>query len=107
MNGRRTGRRLSQKPATHCKQYFMTHSFSGEIVICMGSSCFSRGNKHTIGLIKNYLKERGLENTFVFKGAHCFGECENGPVLIIADRKYIKVSSGEITELLDRHFSNQ
>ncbi len=85
----------------------MTHRFSGEIVICMGSSCFSRGNKHTLGLIRSYLKERGLEEMLVFKWAHCVGECENGPVLSINDTKYTKVRFENITELLDRHFSNQ
>ncbi len=84
----------------------MSQTLTGEIVICMGSSCFSRGNKHSLELIKNYLKERGLEDTFRFRGAHCFGDCELGPVLIIDGIRYTKVQSDNITELLDNHFAN-
>ncbi len=77
-----------------------------EIVICMGSSCFSRGNKKTLGLIKQYLKEKELAGKIVFRGSHCFGECENGPVIIIGSDKHIQVSSDHVTDLLDRYFNN-
>ncbi len=78
-----------------------------EIVICMGSSCFSRGNRNSLGIIKKYLREKGLENSITFRGAHCFGECENGPVLMIGERKFTRVSPERVTELLDSFFSGQ
>lgn len=74
------------------------------IVICMGSSCFSRGNKGGVSIIKQYLEEKGLRDKVVFRGAHCFGICESGPVLQIGDKKYTQVSAGQITDLLDQHF---
>ncbi len=76
-----------------------------EIVICMGSSCFSRGNKGGVAIIKQYLRDKNLEAQVVFRGSHCFGECENGPVLKIGDEKYTQVDTGMITELLDKHFA--
>ncbi len=78
-----------------------------EIVICMGSSCFSRGNKTSLGIIKKYLKEKGLESNILFRGSHCFGECENGPVLKLGDNKFTRVSPENVTELLDSFFSGQ
>ncbi len=78
-----------------------------EIVICMGSSCFSRGNKMTVGMIKNYLETRDLEDKVVFRGSHCFGECENGPVLMLGKKKHTRVSSDELTDLLDAYFSEE
>ena len=77
-----------------------------EIVICMGSSCFSRGNKKTLGLIKQYLKEKELSDKVVFRGSHCFGECEDGPVITIGSEKHTQVSSTYVTELLDSYFNN-
>lgn len=76
-----------------------------EILICMGSSCFSRGNKKTLGIIKSYLETHDLENEVVFRGSHCFGECERGPVLMLGSKKHTKVSPDEVTELLDAYFS--
>ncbi len=32
-----------------------------EIVICLGSSCFARGNKQTVKIIQDYLKNNNLE----------------------------------------------
>ncbi len=54
-----------------------------EIRICMGSSCFSRGNRGTLQLIQQYLKDNQLERDVILKGNHCFGECNSGPVVKI------------------------
>ncbi len=75
-----------------------------EIVICMGSSCFSRGNKQSLNIIKGYLRERGLEERVVFRGSHCFGECDKGPVLMIGGSKHTEVTPGKIADLLDSYF---
>ncbi len=76
---------------------------SSGIVICMGSSCFSRGNKKALGIIRQYLKEKSLEAEITFRGAHCFGICENGPVLVINDKQLTNVQPSEVTGLLDQH----
>ena len=88
------------------KDQTMGRDIPEEIIICMGSSCFSRGNKKTLGLIKQYLKEKELKDNLVFRGSHCFGECENGPVIIIGSDKHTRVSSDHVTDLLDRYFNN-
>ncbi len=78
-----------------------------EIVICMGSSCFSRGNRKTLGIIKGYLEAHDLENEVVFRGTHCFGECEKGPVLMLGSQKHTQVAPDEVTELLNAYFSKE
>ena len=60
-----------------------------EMQICLGSSCFSRGNKDVVLFIKEYLKKHHLEDKVIFKGARCMGKCSNGPNLTI---------NGHITE---------
>jgi len=53
--------------------------------ICLGSSCFSRGNKEVVNFIRDYLKRNHLDDKVVFRGARCMGRCSNGPNLRIND----------------------
>ncbi len=76
-----------------------------EITICLGSSCFSRGNKHTLQTIKDYIKKHNLENRVKFKGNHCFSNCVNGPVVKINDTEYYHMDQTKIIELLNTIFN--
>ena len=78
-----------------------------EIVICLGSSCFARGNKATVKVINNYLKENELEKEVYFHGNHCFGKCDKGPFVKIEDVMHEKVSSENIKTLLDKTFKKK
>ncbi len=77
-----------------------------DIVICMGSSCFSRGNKNTLSIIKNYIKDHSLGADVVFRGAHCTGNCDKGPVLVIGGKSFTKVAPDDVTGLLDKLLLN-
>ena len=72
-----------------------------EIKICMGSSCFSRGNRLTLQVIQLYLKEHHLENEVILKGNHCFGDCNDGPLLKIGPKVYKQVTGDSILEILE------
>ena len=50
-----------------------------ELVVCMGSACFSRGNVRTLDLIQRYLKEHDLEQSVQVKGTLCQDRCRQGP----------------------------
>lgn len=75
-----------------------------EINICMGSSCFSRGNKRLLQLIKEYLDERKLSGVVTFKGSHCMGLCDKGPILKIQGTCFQHVDNNEVVEILDSFF---
>jgi len=75
------------------------------IQICMGSSCFSRGNGKTLKVIQNYLKEHQLEGEVVLKGNHCFSDCSKGPVVKINEQLNENVNSDNILELLEKTFN--
>jgi len=75
------------------------------IQICMGSSCFSRGNGKTLKTIQNYLKEHQLEGDVVLKGNHCFGECHKGPVVKINDTLHENINEDNILLLLNKTFN--
>lgn len=73
-----------------------------QIVICLGSSCFSRGNKYTLEIIKDYLTENQIEAQIDFKGQLCSQSCNKGPVIWINDKKYEAVTPANIVSLLDK-----
>ena len=76
-----------------------------EMHICLGSSCFSRGNKEVVKYIREYLKKNHLEDKVVFKGARCMGNCSNGPNLKINDRTEEGVTLAKIESILVKEFS--
>lgn len=78
-----------------------------EIVICMGSSCFSRGNKENYQRINQYLKLNHLENDVVFKGKHCISKCSEGPLVIINGIEHTKVMPDDIPFLLSGFFESK
>ncbi len=75
------------------------------IQICMGSSCFSRGNRQTLKVIQQYMKDHHLEGDVVLKGNHCFGDCSRGPIVKINDVMYENVNFENILELLEKTFN--
>jgi len=75
------------------------------IQICMGSSCFSRGNNKTLKVIQQYLKEHHLEGEVILKGNHCFGDCSLGPVVKINDELHEMITSDNILELMEKTFN--
>ena len=73
-----------------------------EIHICLGSSCFSRGNKELVLFIKEYLRKNHLEDKVIFKGARCMGHCSNGPNIMINDLLKEDVTLAKIEEILQQ-----
>jgi NADH:ubiquinone oxidoreductase subunit E len=71
-----------------------------EIIICLGSSCFARGNKNLLKIIQRYISQHGLADKVLFKGDHCFGECSIGPNIKIGGKTYNEVSEENIHHIL-------
>ena len=75
-----------------------------EIKICLGSSCFSRGNKKTLQVVQKYLKDHQLERDVILKGNHCFSNCSSGPTMKIGEKVFEQVSSETVLEILESEF---
>ncbi|HCT31053.1 MAG TPA: electron transport complex protein RnfG [Bacteroidales bacterium] len=75
-----------------------------EVVICLGSSCFARGNKTTLKVIDKYIKDNNLQDKIFFHGGHCFGRCAEGPVIKIDDTIHTGVNEFNIIEILNSKF---
>jgi len=75
-------------------------SVKTEIIICLGSSCFARGNKKTVQAIEAYIKEHALHDKVFFHGGHCFGHCEKGPILKINKKFFENVDHISVIDIL-------
>lgn len=76
-----------------------------EMQICLGSSCFSRGNKDVAMFIRDYLKQHHLEDKVIFKGARCMGKCSNGPNLNINGKVTEGITLARIEGILDKELA--
>ena len=72
-----------------------------KIILCLGSSCFARGNQEIISLIKKYIARKCLEDKVMFIGDHCMNNCSEGPNMYIGERLYEKIEKGSIEKTLD------
>lgn len=50
-----------------------------ELSICMGSSCFARGNNLHVEQLQEFIEKHGLSERVFLKGHLCTGDCEHGP----------------------------
>ena len=76
------------------------------IVICMGSSCFARGNEKTVEACESFLAERGLKDEVdVDLGASlCTGHCAEGPVVVVDGKVYTHVDPLVMRDILEKIF---
>lgn len=58
-----------------------------EIIICMGSSCFIRGNRILADKLQRYIIENNLADKVLLKGNLCFAECGTGPLVFFGDER--------------------
>lgn len=75
------------------------------ITICMGSSCFARGNEKNLELAEEYLELNGFTDSVEYdlSGSLCEGRCAEGPIVCIDNTVYTRVDPGAMMELLRKH----
>ena len=76
-----------------------------EIVVCMGSSCFARGNRENLNIIERFLADKDLEPSASLCGSRCEDCCAEGPNIRIDGVLYHHVDRGTLLDLLQEHFS--
>lgn len=75
-----------------------------QILICLGSSCHSRGNAENLKFIQNFLKERKIDSNIDFRGHLCNEMCKRGPVIEIDEHVYEGVTQSNLPIILSNHF---
>lgn len=73
-----------------------------KVIICLGSSCYARGNAKNLETVENFLSERHLEDEvdIDLSGGLCTGNCAEGPIVMIDDRVYKQVDPGAMHDIL-------
>jgi len=74
-------------------------SESFEIVICLGSSCFARGNAENLEALNQLVRE-GVIARVSFVGRLCQDKCKQGPNVSIAGQVHHGVKPDRLRELL-------
>ncbi|MBD5402915.1 (2Fe-2S) ferredoxin domain-containing protein [bacterium] len=71
------------------------------IKVCMGSSCFARGNFENLNFLEEYIKENNLDADIELTGGLCQEKCASGPNIYINDELYSEVNQDRLKEVLD------
>jgi|BioPla2DNA2_1021312.scaffolds.fasta_scaffold74078_2 NADH:ubiquinone oxidoreductase subunit E len=72
-----------------------------KIIICMGSSCFARGNEDNLRLIEDYIREHQLDDRVELSGRCCAKQCAEGPNVSIDGVVYNGVNEERLMKLLN------
>ncbi len=70
------------------------------VEICMGSSCYSRGNSESLGIIEQFCEENDISAEIAIKGCLCMNVCAKGPTLIINGQTFNGVNPACVADLL-------
>lgn len=72
-----------------------------KVEICMGSSCFARGNSHILSTIEEFVEKNNHSDSIVIIGHLCMNNCSRGPVIRINNVDYLNFTAQEILKKLD------
>lgn len=76
-----------------------------KVELCMGSSCFARGNSKALENIENYIQENSLEENVELVGHLCLGNCKNGPNAKINGINYQGLDPDCLVDLVNRELN--
>jgi biotin synthase len=74
------------------------------VAICMGSSCFSRGNRLAVGALKDFIQRNKLSDRVELEGHLCEGQCKEGPNVKIGAEPCRRLQPEEVITRLRREF---
>jgi NADH:ubiquinone oxidoreductase subunit E len=73
-----------------------------DVMICLGSSCFARGNAENLRDLRAYLERYNVAANFRTRGRLCGEKCASGPTIIINGVEHEHVQSGTAVALLEQ-----
>ena len=72
------------------------------VELCMGSSCFARGNAKALEYLEAYIESNNLAKFVELTGHLCLGTCSAGPNIKIDGNLFQNVSPDAVVELLQQ-----
>jgi NADH:ubiquinone oxidoreductase subunit E len=73
-----------------------------DIVVCLGSSCFARGNSAILALLQQYVQNKGPNSSVRLSGCLCQDQCKQGPNLKIGNEYHHNITAASLRELLQQ-----
>jgi NADH:ubiquinone oxidoreductase subunit E len=73
---------------------------TADVVVCLGSSCFARGNAQNLAAVEDYLLHHGMQNSVRVTGCLCQDECKRGPNLIVRGEHLYEMNPARLREIL-------
>ncbi len=70
------------------------------ITVCMGSSCFARGNQQNLMFIEDFISKNNLDANIDLVGARCENKCASGPNVVINGVEYNNVTEDILAKVL-------
>lgn len=71
------------------------------IKVCLGSSCYVRGNDKTLSFLENYIQQNEKDISIELLGCRCTNACQEGPNIFVEDKKYSHPSQEELIQILE------
>ncbi|WP_075591230.1 (2Fe-2S) ferredoxin domain-containing protein [Labilibacter marinus] len=72
-----------------------------KIRICLGSSCYTRGNAENLKIIQAFVEDKQINASIDFRGHLCNENCNKGPVININGVSYEEVQAFQIEKILE------
>jgi NADH:ubiquinone oxidoreductase subunit E len=70
------------------------------VELCLGSSCFARGNAKALAILESYIEEHGLASRVELAGHLCLGSCSQGPNIKIGGVLHSAVKPDQVIPLV-------
>lgn len=77
------------------------------ITVCMGSSCFGKGNSSNAEYITRFVSERNLTDRIEVSGCLCTNACARGPNITINGKLISGISEQTIEEIIIKELGLQ
>jgi NADH:ubiquinone oxidoreductase subunit E len=71
------------------------------IKVCLGSSCFIRGNDKTLTFLEDYIEKNQKDIKIELLGCRCTNLCQDGPNIFINDKKYSNLTNDALIKILE------
>jgi len=77
------------------------------ITVCMGSSCFGKGNSSNAEYITRFIEEHNLQNRVEVSGCLCGNACAMGPNIKINGKLISGISEQTVADIIVKELGLQ
>jgi len=92
--------------ATFFKAFSLTPKGDYILKVCLGTSCHVGGGPRILEAVEKKIGVKAgnttPDNKFSLEAVRCVGACAQGPIMLVNDQVYTKMSSVRAEELIDR-----